>query len=109
VTLLPPAGKVFTGVAMGYDLSDFVRRSGHRPAVWEQFIAFDHSYRWAIDLAAQQHTRLMLALSTSPGQARPGRSARAQSPAATATAGCLRSSATWSASAARSTCASSAR
>src|SRR3954447_22306173 len=72
VPLLPPAGKVFTGVAMGYDLSDFVHRIGHKPAVWEQFVAFDHSYEWAIRLAEQQGTRLMLALSTSSGQDQPG-------------------------------------
>lgn len=72
VTLLPPAGKVFTGVAMGYDLSDFVRRVGHRPAVWEQFISYGHSYAWAIQLAERQHTRLMLAVSTAPSQDAPG-------------------------------------
>jgi hypothetical protein len=72
VALLPPAGKVFTGVAMGYDLSDFVHRTGHKPAVWEQFIAWNHSYSWAIRLAEQQGTRLMLALSTAPGQDQAG-------------------------------------
>ena len=45
-TYLPPQGKVFTGVAMGYGLSDFLQRSGHRPAVWEQFVSFDHGYTW---------------------------------------------------------------
>jgi hypothetical protein len=72
VPLLPPAGKVFTGVAMGYDLSDFVHRTGHKPAVWEQFISWNHSYSWAIRLAEQQGTRLMLALSTAPGQDQAG-------------------------------------
>jgi hypothetical protein len=72
VTLLPPAGKVFTGVAMGYDLSDFVRRTGHRPAVWEQFVSFDRSYAWAVRLAGQQNTRLMLAISTARSQDQPG-------------------------------------
>ena len=33
---------MFTGVAMGYGLSDFLQRSGHRPAVWEQFVSFGH-------------------------------------------------------------------
>jgi hypothetical protein len=68
VTLLPPAGKVFTGVAMGYDLHDFVRRIGHKPAVWEQFVSVNGSYDWAIRLASQQHTRVMLAVSTAPSQ-----------------------------------------
>src|SRR3954471_1966059 len=72
VTLLPPKGKVFTGVAMGYDLSDFKRRTGHKPAVWEQFVRWGHSYRWAIHLAERAGTRLMLALSTAPGQDQPG-------------------------------------
>ena len=70
--LLPPAGEVFTGVAMGDSLSDFVARTGRSPAVWEQFVAFNHNYHWAIDLAARAHTRLMLALSTAPGQDQPG-------------------------------------
>ena len=72
VTLLPPKGKVFTGVAMGYDLSDFKRRTGHKPAVWEQFIRWGHSANWAIHLAERAGTRLMLALSTAPGQDQPG-------------------------------------
>jgi hypothetical protein len=70
--LLPPPGKVFTGVAMGYELSDFVRRVGHKPAVWEQFVSFGKSYSWAVKLAEQQSTRLMLALSTAPSQDQPG-------------------------------------
>src|SRR3954454_22590166 len=72
VTLLPPHGKVFTGVAMGYNIADFQRRTGHRPAVWEQFIAWGHSYRWAIRLAKDAGTRLMLAISTAPSQDQPG-------------------------------------
>ncbi|MFL5845426.1 MAG: hypothetical protein ACJ762_12080 [Solirubrobacteraceae bacterium] len=72
MTLLPPAGKVFAGVAMGYDVADFTRRTGHKPAVWEQFIAFDQTFQWAIDLADRAETRLMLAVSTAAGQDRPG-------------------------------------
>jgi hypothetical protein len=71
-TYLPPQGKVFTGVAMGYDLSDFRRRIGHRPAVWEQFVSFDRGYTWAIRLARQEHTRLMLAVTTAPSQDQAG-------------------------------------
>src|SRR3954469_17217070 len=67
-TYAPPAGKVFTGVAMGYDLSDFTHRTGHRPAVWEQFVTMNGSYSWAVRLAAQQRTRLMLAITTAPSQ-----------------------------------------
>lgn len=70
--LLPPKGKVFTGVAMGYELGDFTRRVGRAPQVWEQFVAWDRPYRWAIDLARGANARVMLALSTAPGQDAPG-------------------------------------
>jgi hypothetical protein len=45
---------------------------GQRPSVWEQFIAFDGGYSWAIRLAEEHDTRLMLALSTAPSQDQPG-------------------------------------
>src|SRR4051794_9003964 len=41
--LLPPAGKVFTGVAMGDSLGDFIAHVGRRPAVWEQFVSWRHN------------------------------------------------------------------
>ena len=72
VILLPPEGKVFAGVAMGSEIADFTRRTGHAPAVWEQFVSFDRPYQWAIDLADNAGTRLMLALSTAQGQDQPG-------------------------------------
>jgi hypothetical protein len=72
VTLLPPSGKVFTGVAMGYNLSDFIGRTHHKPSVWEQFVSFGQSAQWAINLADARGTRLMLALSTAPSQDAPG-------------------------------------
>lgn len=72
VTLPPPAGKVFTGVAMGSELSDYVERTGRAPQVWEQFVAWDRPYQWAIDLARDADKRLLLALSTAPGQDRSG-------------------------------------
>ena len=65
--LLPPAGKVLTGVAMGYELDDFTRRVGHRPYVWEHCVTVDRSYQWALKLAAAQDTRILLHLSTAPG------------------------------------------
>src|SRR3712207_3698223 len=49
--LLPPDGKVFTGVAMGSDIEDFTRRSGQAPHVWQQFVAWNGAFRWAVDLA----------------------------------------------------------
>ncbi|MCW2991355.1 MAG: hypothetical protein JWM73_1949 [Solirubrobacterales bacterium] len=72
MTLLPAPGKVLTGVAMGYELDDFTQRAGRKPAVWEQFISFDRSFHWAIDLAEREDTRLMLAVSTAPGQDQAG-------------------------------------
>lgn len=72
VTLLPPDGRVFSGVAMGSEVADFTRRTGRMPAVWEQFVAFDRPYQWAIDLADRAGTRLMLGLSTAQGQDLPG-------------------------------------
>ena len=72
MTNLPPDGKVFTGVAMGDELSDFERRTGKRPEVWGQFVAWDRPYKWAIDWARDANTRLLLALSTAPGQDQPG-------------------------------------
>lgn len=72
VTDLPPDGRVLTGVAMGDELSDFQRRTGRRPDVWAQFVAWNRPYRWAIDLAREADTRLLLALSTAPGQNQPG-------------------------------------
>src|SRR4051794_31092243 len=65
---LPPKGKVFSGVAMGYELGDFVRRTGSTPSVWEHFVAFGQSPAWAIRLAEGRRTRLMLALSTARAQ-----------------------------------------
>ncbi|MCW2968412.1 MAG: hypothetical protein JWM71_2184 [Solirubrobacteraceae bacterium] len=71
-TLLPPSGKIFTGVAMGSSLTDFEHRTGQKPQVWEQFVAWNHSYQWAINLARDENTRLMLHLSTAPGQDQAG-------------------------------------
>jgi hypothetical protein len=75
---LPPEGKVFTGVAMGYELGDFIRRTGQAPSVWEHFVAFGQSPRWAIRLAAGRRTRIMLALSTARAQDAPGHITPAQ-------------------------------
>ena len=63
---------MFTGVAMGDELGDFTRRSGRTPQVWQQFVAWNRPYRWAMDLARAENRRLMLALSTAPGQDEPG-------------------------------------
>src|SRR5689334_13815112 len=65
---LPPKGKIFTGVAMGSSIHDFQRRTGKHPAVWEQFIRWRGSFRWAIDWARSAQTRVMLAIGTARGQ-----------------------------------------
>lgn len=65
---LPAKGKIFTGVAMGSSVSDFQRRTGKHPAVWQQFIRWGGSYLWAFDWARSADTRLMLHLGTSDGQ-----------------------------------------
>src|SRR3954453_3881780 len=66
--LLPPAGKIFSGVAAGDNFSDFRRRTGRRPDVWQQFVQIHENYEGAIEPARTAGTRLMLHLSTSPGQ-----------------------------------------
>ena len=66
--LLPPAGKVFTGVASGDDLGDFSSRTGKRPAVWQHWIQWGDGYEYALRRAESSGTRLMLHLSTAPGQ-----------------------------------------
>src|SRR5689334_18777417 len=70
-TYLPPSGKVFAGVAMGSSVRDFQRRTGQHPAVWEQFIRWHGSFRWALDWARAAHTRSMHAIGTSRGQNMP--------------------------------------
>jgi hypothetical protein len=66
--LLPPAGKIFSGVAAGENFSDFQRRTGRRPDVWQHFVQINNNYEWAIERARGADTRLMLHLSTTPGQ-----------------------------------------
>jgi len=66
--LLPPGGKIFSGVAMGTDFGDFARRTKRRPDVWEHFVQIGGTYEWAIERARGARTRLLLHLSTAPGQ-----------------------------------------
>jgi hypothetical protein len=63
---------------MGYELGDFIRRTGSTPSVWEHFVAFGQSPSWAIRLAEGRGTRLMLALSTARQQNQPERISPAQ-------------------------------
>src|SRR5688500_11887047 len=66
--LLPPAGKVFTGVASGADIGDFSARTGKRPAVWQHWIQWGDGYGCALRRAGSSGTRLMLHLRTAAGQ-----------------------------------------
>lgn len=71
--LLPPAGKVFSGVASGDDISDFTARTGRHPAVWEHWIQWGQSFGYALDRSQAARTRAMLHLSTAASQNAPGR------------------------------------
>lgn len=70
--LLPPAGKVFTGVASGESIGDFSARTGKSPAVWQHWIRWGGNYEYTFQRAESSGTRLMLHLSTASGQNLPG-------------------------------------
>ena len=72
-TFLPPKGKVFHGVASGADISDFERRVGRHPDVWQHWIQWGSTFRYALERSAGADTRVMLHLSTAAGQHQPGR------------------------------------
>lgn len=67
-SLLPPAGKVLTGVASGDSITDFAARTGKKPAVWQHWIRWGGSYEYTFERAESTGTTLMLHLSTAPGQ-----------------------------------------
>jgi hypothetical protein len=69
---LPPAGKVFHGVASGRDISDFRARTGRQPAVWQHWVRWGDTFGYALDRSAQENTRAMLHISTAHGQNQPG-------------------------------------
>ena len=70
---LPPAGKVWHGVASGGEVGDFQRRTGKRPVVWQQWLVWNGGYGFAIRRAEEAGTRLMLHVSTARQQNEPGR------------------------------------
>jgi hypothetical protein len=70
---LPPAGKVFAGVASGDDISDFEQRAGAHPAVWQQWVEWGKPFKYAFDRVDGSRTRLMLHVSTAGGQNMAGR------------------------------------
>jgi hypothetical protein len=67
-SLLPPAGKILTGVASGDSLSDFTARTGKKPAVWQHWIRWGGNYEYTFQRAESTGTTLMLHLSTASGQ-----------------------------------------
>jgi len=70
---LPPPGKVWSGLTAGFDASDFERRAGKHPAIWQHFVAWGGNYQYTIDNARRARARLMYHLSTSKGQNLPER------------------------------------
>jgi hypothetical protein len=70
---LPPKGKAWHGVASGRDVSDFTARTGRRPDVWQHWIQWGDTFRYAIDRSDAAGARLMLHLSTAPSQNARGR------------------------------------
>jgi hypothetical protein len=67
----PPRGKVWTGVTAGFDVGDYVARTGKHPAVWQHFIAWGGSYQYTLENSRRAGARLMLHISTSRGQNMP--------------------------------------
>ena len=66
--LLPPRGKILTGVASGDSLGDFSARAGKTPAVWQHWIRWGAGHEHAFRRAESSGTKLMLHLSTAAGQ-----------------------------------------
>jgi hypothetical protein len=70
---LPPAGGVWHGVASGRDVADFTARTGRRPAVWQHWITWGDTFRYALERSDAARARVMLHLSTAPAQGAAGR------------------------------------
>ena len=64
----PPPGQVFTGVAMGSSLGDFIARTGKRPAIWENFVAWGGTFQYAFERPESAGVRPLIAISTTAGQ-----------------------------------------
>ena len=70
---LPPAGKVWHGVASGRSVDDFTARTGRATAVWQHWIRWGDGFGYALERSAGARTRVMLHLSTAAAQHAPGR------------------------------------
>jgi hypothetical protein len=69
----PPKGKVWNGLTAGFDATEFERRTGKHPAVWQHFVAWGGSYQYTIENSRNADARLMYHLGTSKGQNLPER------------------------------------
>jgi hypothetical protein len=65
--LLPPAGKVFSGVTGGQSIGLFERQTGNHPAVFGFFTKFSGANEFIFRGAEQAGSRLMLHISTQDG------------------------------------------
>src|SRR5262245_42654329 len=69
----PPQGKVWNGLTAGSDASEFERRTGKHPAVWQHFVAWGGSLNYTYDNSRRAGARLMYHIGTSKGQDMPER------------------------------------
>ena len=65
--LLPPRGKVFSGLTGGLSAEGFARQTGNRPAVFGFFTKFGGANEFIFRGAEQADARLMLHISTQDG------------------------------------------
>src|SRR5215218_11277029 len=65
--LLPPRGKVFSGLSGGLSADLFERQTGNHPAVFGFFTKFYGSNEFIFRSAEQANSRLMLHISTQDG------------------------------------------
>ena len=65
--LLPPRGKVFSGLSGGLSIDLFQRQTGNHPAVFGFFTKFYGSNEFIFRSAEQAGSRLMLHISTQDG------------------------------------------
>jgi hypothetical protein len=70
---LPPAGRIWNGLTAGASARDFEQRTGKQAAIWQHFVLWGASFQYAIDDARSIGARVMLHISTSPGQNQPER------------------------------------
>ena len=69
--LLPPRGKVFSGLTGGLSVDLFERQTGNHPAVFGFFTRFSGANEFIFRSAEQAGSRLMLHISTQNGYGTP--------------------------------------